>query len=84
MRQAKLQNLQNRLGFVLQVSAVDTPGGLTAILQLDRAQLLQEDTLRWDSMPAATREWIRANRTPLAEHWNVLTRLRAEDAHHTA
>jgi hypothetical protein len=84
VRQAKLQNLQNRLGFVLQVSAVDTPGGLTAILQLDRAQLLQEDTLRWDSMPAATREWIRANRTPLAEHWNVLTRLRAEDAHHTA
>lgn len=84
VRQAKLQNLQNRLGFVLQVSAVDTPGGLTAILQLDRARLLQEDTLCWDSMPAATREWIRANRTPLAEHWNVLTRLRAEDAHHKA
>lgn len=77
VRLAKLQNLQNRLGFVLQVSAVDTPGGLTAILELDRARLLQEDTLCWDSMPAATQEWIRANRTPLAEHWNVLTRLRA-------
>jgi hypothetical protein len=35
-------------------------------------------------MPAATREWMRANRTPLAEHWNVLTRVRVEDAHKAA
>ena len=48
------------------------------------ARLIQEDTLCWDSMPAATREWMRANRTPLAEHWNVLTRLRAEDVHNAA
>lgn len=84
VRQTKLQNLQNRLGFVLQVAAVDTPDGLTAIRELERARLLQEDTLCWDSMPAVTREWLRANRTPLAEHWNVLTRLRMEDVHHTA
>ncbi|MFN7999330.1 MAG: helix-turn-helix transcriptional regulator [Bryobacteraceae bacterium] len=84
VRQAKLQNLQNRLGFVLQVAAVDTPGGLTAVRELERARLLQEDTLCWDSMPAATRDWMRANRTPLAEHWNVLTRLRAEDVRDAA
>ena len=77
VRQAKLQNLQNRSGFVLQVAAVDTPGGLMAVSELERARLLQEDTLCWDSMPAATREWMRANRAPLAEHWNVLTRLKA-------
>lgn len=84
VRQAKLQNLQNRLGFVLQVSAVDTHEGLMAARELERARLLQEDTLCWDSMPVATREWMRANRTPLAEHWNVLTRLRAEDVHNAA
>ena len=78
VRQAKLQNLQNRLGFLLQVAGVDTPDGVSAIRELERARLLREDTLCWDSMPAATREWMRANRTPVAEHWNVLTRLRAE------
>ena len=52
--------------------------------ELERARLLQEDTLCWDSMPAATREWMRANRAPLAEYWNVLTRLRAEDVHNAA
>ncbi|MDZ4802214.1 MAG: helix-turn-helix transcriptional regulator [Bryobacteraceae bacterium] len=81
VRQAKLQNLQNRLGFLLQVAGVDTPECLLAVRKLERARLLQEDTLCWDSMPAATREWMRANRTPLAERWNVLTRLRAEDVH---
>ena len=79
VRQAKLQNLQNRMGFLLQVAGVDTPDGRLAVRELERARLLEEDTLCWDGMPAATREWMRANRTPLAEHWNVLTRLRAED-----
>lgn len=84
VRQAKLQNLQNRLGFVLHVAAVDTAERLTAVRELERARLLQEDTLCWDSMPDATRAWMRANRTPLAEHWNVLTRLRSEDVHNAA
>ena len=84
VRQAKLQNLQNRLGFLLQVAGVHKSEGLSAVRELERARLLQEDTLCWDSMPAAMREWMRANRTPLAEHWNVLTRLRAEDVHNAA
>lgn len=78
VRQAKLQDLQNRLGFLLQVAGV---GGLLAVRELDRARLVREDTLCWDSMPAATREWMRANRSPLAAHWNVLTRLQAEEVH---
>jgi transcriptional regulator with XRE-family HTH domain len=84
VRQAKLQNVQNRVGFVLGAAAVQTPDGLTALRELERARLLQEDTLCWDSMPHATREWMRVNRTPLAEHWNVLTRLRSEDVHDAA
>ena len=79
VRQAKLQNLQNRLGFVFQVAGVNTPEGLSAVRDLERARLLQEDTLCWDSMPGATREWMRVNRTPLAQYWNVLTRMRVED-----
>jgi len=81
VRQAKLTNLQNRLGFLLQIAAVDTPGALAAIGELDRSRLLREDTMCWESMPAATREWMRANRTPLARHWNILTRLNAQDSH---
>ena len=84
VHQAKLQNLQNRLGFLLQVAGVHTLEGRLAVRELERARLLQEDTLCWNSMPAATREWMRANRTPLAGHWNVLTRLRAEDVHNAA
>jgi transcriptional regulator with XRE-family HTH domain len=79
VRQAKLQNLQNRLGFLLQVAGVNTTEGLSAVREMERARLLEEDTLCWDSMPSATREWMRVNRTPLAKHWNVLTRMRAED-----
>ena len=84
VRQAKLQNLQNRLGFLLQVAGVDTPDGRLAVRELERARLLQEDTLCWDSMPVATREWMRANRTHLAQHWNLLTRLGTEDVPNAA
>ena len=79
VRQAKLQNLQNRLGFVLQTGGVETPKIVAAVRELERARLLQEATLCWDSMPAATREWMRVHRTPSAKHWNILTRLQSED-----
>lgn len=79
VRQAKLKNLQNRLGFVLQASRADRVELLNAIRELERARLMEEATLCWDSMPEPTREWIRANRTDLARHWNIATRLAAED-----
>jgi hypothetical protein len=79
VRQAKLQNLQNRLGFVFRVAGVETPEFSAAAGELDRARLLEEATLCWESMPAATREWMRGNRSPLAQHWNILTMLRGED-----
>jgi transcriptional regulator with XRE-family HTH domain len=82
VRQAKLQNLQNRLGFVLQTAGTETPELLAVFQELERARLLQESTLCWDSMPAATREWMRVNRPALAVHWNVVTTLRPEDLSH--
>ena len=53
VRQAKLQNLQNRLGFVLQTAGAETPELPAVVQELERARLLLESTFCWDSMPAA-------------------------------
>ncbi len=82
VRQAKLQNLQNRMGFLLRTAGFETPELSTAVDELAQARLLREATLCWDSMPVATREWIRLNRSPLAEYWNVVTTLRPETPGH--
>jgi len=79
VRQGKLQNLQNRLGFILEAAVKKAPELSEAVEELRRARMLQEATLGWDSMPASTREWMRTNRPPLAEHWNVLTKLGPDD-----
>jgi transcriptional regulator with XRE-family HTH domain len=80
VRQAKLRDLQNRLGFLLQVSGAHTKQVLAAVRELERARLLEESTICWDEMPKAMQEWIRMNRTPLARHWNVLTTLSETEA----
>ncbi|MBK5290653.1 MAG: helix-turn-helix transcriptional regulator [Acidobacteriia bacterium] len=82
VRQAKLQSLQNRMGFLFQAAGVETSELMAAAHELERARLLEESTLCWDTMPAATREWVRANRSPLAKHWNVVTTLQPQDSHH--
>ena len=81
----KLRNLQNRLGFLVAVSRefAETHGEWSASAEplrkverdLDRARLAGETTLCRETMPNAEREWLRTNRPPLAEHWNVLTSL---------
>ena len=75
VRQAKLRDFQNRLGFLLQLAAVETPEVLSAAQELELTRQEKETTFCWDSMPAPVREWMRTNRTPLAAHWNVVTRL---------
>ena len=42
VRQAKLQNLQNRLGFLLRTSGVESPEFMAAVKELDRARLMKE------------------------------------------
>ncbi|HEV7137456.1 MAG TPA: helix-turn-helix transcriptional regulator [Steroidobacteraceae bacterium] len=88
IRHTKLQDVQNRLGFLVAVAK-----GLTAARaeyqpafrqlcaaeqQLERARLARQDTLCRESMPDAERRWLKTNRSPLARHWNLLTGLTAD------
>jgi transcriptional regulator with XRE-family HTH domain len=82
---AKLQDAQNRLGFLVAVAKNLATGRaelqpafeqLSLIEEkLERARLAREDTLCRESMPKAERRWLEANRTSLARHWNLLTGL---------
>jgi transcriptional regulator with XRE-family HTH domain len=76
VQQAKLRNLQNRLGFLIQIastSQMTEPAMKNALDELDKARLLAEATFLWDSMPVPTRKWMRERRSPEAEHWNVVS-----------
>ncbi len=85
MDQAKLKDVQNRLGFLVGMtkelaasrgkfrSALEP---LSAVeVKLEHSRLAREDTLCRESMPAAERRWLKSNRSPLAQHWNLLTGL---------
>jgi transcriptional regulator with XRE-family HTH domain len=82
---AKLQDVQNRLGFLVAVAKSLTANRpeyqsassqlCAAEQQLERARLARQDTLCRESMPNAERHWLEANRSPLARHWNLLTGL---------
>jgi len=82
VRQAKLHDFQNRLGFLLELARAGTESMARAKSELEAARLLAEATFCWDSMPQATRRWMRQNRSPEASHWNVVERLRPEDLVH--
>lgn len=84
---AKLRNAQNRLGFVVSLAreVADRRQDRTAAerlanaeRELELARLVAETTLGRKSMPQAEQNWLRANRSPEAEHWNVLTTLTAD------
>lgn len=85
---AKLQDVQNRLGFLVGVAKVLVAERAeydlmlnqlsVADQQLERARLARQDTLCRESMPDAERHWLEANRSPLARHWNLLTGLTAD------
>jgi hypothetical protein len=90
----KLRNLQNRLGFLVGLAAElaerrterSAAGArLREVeLQFERARLVAETTLGREAMPPAERAWLRANRSPGARHWNLLTSLTAEQLLHSA
>jgi transcriptional regulator with XRE-family HTH domain len=82
VREAKLNDLQNRLGFVVslarRVAERASDQGRTRTLtdverELDRSRLAREDTLCRASLPEAERRWLREHRSEEARHWNLLT-----------
>jgi transcriptional regulator with XRE-family HTH domain len=91
---AKLQNAQNRLGYVVHLAAETArllPGRQHAVQvlsrwqnELEEARLAREGTLCRDSMPERERTWLRTNRPEAAAHWNLLTSLTAEQLPYAA
>ena len=83
---AKINNLQNRLGFVVNVArrlaerAIKEDEEKQNQLQSVEEQLLvsrlyREDTLCHDSMTRVERKWLKSNRPPEAKLWRLLTDL---------
>ena len=84
---ARKFNLQNKLGFVVSVArqvAESRRDGANAQELGQLEELLEESRLAKEGFfyrPPRTeseREWLRRNRTAAAEHWNLLTDMRAE------
>ena len=80
-RQAKVNNLQNHLGYLASLAQEVTPKPhLKALLdQLAPARLAEEQALCRSDMPQVLRRRLRDKRSPLAAHWNMLTDLQSSD-----
>jgi transcriptional regulator with XRE-family HTH domain len=80
---AKLNNAQNRLGYLVHLAGQAARPLSVQVLsrwenELEEARLAREGTLCRDSMPDRERAWLRTNRTEAAAHWSLLTGLTAE------
>ena len=82
VREAKVRDLQNRLGFVVSLGrslagrAEDKEKARALAdleAQLDRSRLAREDTLCRASLPEPERRWLVEHRSEAAKHWNLLT-----------
>jgi transcriptional regulator with XRE-family HTH domain len=87
VEQAKIHDLQNRLGFVVTLAReaaerradaarVSTLRDVEA--RLERARLVREDVFGRPSVTQTERGWLREARPPAAQHWNLLTRLSSD------
>jgi transcriptional regulator with XRE-family HTH domain len=90
---AKLNDLQNRLGFVISVALrlAEKLGESekAALLGRQEAELLfsrlaREDTLCHDSLTRAEKQWLRKHRSKEAKRWNLLTDLSPEHLEYAA
>lgn len=91
VRHAKVHDRQNRLGFTvtlaqeLAVQANDVKRAATLqshLPALKRSMLAREDTFCHDSLTETERKWLRQNRPPAAQQWNLLTDLMLEHLAH--
>ena len=89
VKEAKLNNLQNRLGFVESLAEeVSKRSGsrdeernraLSELRNmLEKSRLAREDTFLKTVNTEVEREWLRENRSEEARHWNLLTNWRPE------
>lgn len=90
---AKVNDLQNKLGFVTSLARrlAEQSGEADKASQLrlyeaalEGSRLAREDTLCHDSLTAAERRWLRGHRTPEARRWRLLTDLAVEHLNHAA
>jgi transcriptional regulator with XRE-family HTH domain len=87
IREVKVRDLQNRLGFVTSLArAVAERQGDQVKAELlrskeaalARSRLLMEDTLCRDSLTKTERQWLNTARSKDAKYWRLLTDLRPE------
>jgi transcriptional regulator with XRE-family HTH domain len=90
--QAKVYDVQNRLGFVLTLARevaerfarTEVAAQLSAVeSSLQRSVLLHQQTLCSEHMSQAERSWLENRRTPEARRWNVLSDLSSEHLSHS-
>lgn len=93
MRAAKVNDLQNKLGFLTSVARrlAEKLGkrDTAALLRdreslLERSRLVREETLCHESLNHAEREWLKSHRTKEAKHWHLLTDLSPKHLDHAA
>jgi transcriptional regulator with XRE-family HTH domain len=95
VQQAKLHDLQNRLGFVVSLarkagarSPSRSPKRDAALEELEsrlrRSLLAQEELLGGMDFSDAERKWLRKHRPKEAREWNVLSRWRPEALRYVA
>ncbi len=87
VRHAKVDDLQNRLGFLVSLGAQAAQRrGQTVVVArltsaralLERSRLAGEGAFR-ATLPDAERRWLRLHRPSEAAHWNLLTNLKVAD-----
>ena len=87
VREAKVDDLQNRLGFLVSVARQlaelrgETGAAKTLAEQeqsLEGSRLQREGTFR-ESLTDAERRWLREHRSPHATHWNMLSTVNASE-----
>lgn len=90
LREAKANDLQNRLGFVVTLARElaeakgepQTAQTLTHWEQALEPSRLQRDEVFRKSVTEAERRWLRGNRSQEAEKWNVLSSLNGHALQH--
>ena len=93
VEQSKKFDLQNRLGFVVdlsrRLSEKSSESKRTRVLSeleavLDRSRLVREDAFFRPPRNKAEHQWLMRNRPEEARHWNLLTDLRPEHLQYVA